>query len=458
MKTEGAILTLEEIHQLIDGDDQSIRAYFASVPYAADIAEFFEKVELKQWPRLLRLIDDPEVRAEVVALFDEARYKDLLSVLSPDEISGLIAEMESDDAADFIAILPFPKRMEVLRKMAPQERKYVQQLLKYPEDSAGGIMQLELAEVPQNANVSDAVNRVRELVEDDVEVLAVWVVDNHGRLKGNVALVDLLLHKATTPIAQLMNPDVVSVTALVDQEEVAQLFKKYDLITLPVVDDQDRLIGRIVVDDVVDVLEEEAEEDALRMGGTSTEELYHREEVISTARIRLPWLAVALGCSLISASLIKSFEPLLSRVGLVFAFLPVIMAMGGNVGTQTSTIFIRGLATNKIDLTDLPRFLYKELRVGALLGVIYGLSAGAVATFVLSHNNYPLGIVIFLSMISAGVTAAVMGVCAPALLKRLDYDPAIASGPFVTSLNDISGILIYMSTAGLFLSYLEMEL
>jgi magnesium transporter len=457
VKTENAILTFEEIHQLIDGDDQSLRAYFSSVPYPADISEFFEKVEVRAWPRLLRLIDDPEIRSEVVALFDESRYKDLLGVLSPDEISALLGEMESDDAADFIAILPFPKRMEVLRKMAPQERKWVQQLLKYPEDSAGGIMQLELAEVPENALVSDAVDRVRELVEDDVEVLAVWVVDNEGRLRGHVALVDLLLHKATTPVAALMDPDVVSVTALIDQEEVAQLFKKYDLITLPVVDDQDRLIGRIVVDDVVDVLEEEAEEDALRMGGTSSEELYHRQEVVSTARIRLPWLAVALGCSLISATLIKSFEPILERVAIVFAFLPVIMAMGGNVGTQTSTILIRGIATQKIDMSDLPKFLYKELRVGALLGVIYGLLAGVVATFVLSNYNYPLGLIVFISMVCAGITAAGMGVCAPAILKKFDFDPAIASGPFVTSLNDISGILIYMSTAGLFLSYLEMQ-
>jgi magnesium transporter len=191
------------------------------------------------------------------------------------------------------------------------------------------------------------------------------------------------------------------------------------------------------------------------MGGTSSEELYHRQEVVSTVRIRLPWLAVALGCSLISASLLRSFEPMLSRIGIVFAFLPVIMAMGGNVGTQTSTILIRGLATNKIELSNMPKFLYKELRVGALLGIIYGLSAGAVATFVLSNHNYAIGIVVFISMVCAGITAAGMGVFAPALLKRLDFDPAIASGPFVTSLNDISGILIYMSAAGLFLKYLE---
>jgi len=192
------------------------------------------------------------------------------------------------------------------------------------------------------------------------------------------------------------------------------------------------------------------------MGGTSAEELYHRQEVISTTRIRLPWLAVALGCSLISAMLITYFEPMLLGVEIIFAFLPLIMAMGGNVGTQTSTILIRGIATNKIAMSDLPKFLYKELRVGALLGIIYGVSAGAVVAFLLSDNHYMLGLVVFVSMVCAGITAAAMGVFAPALLKKLDYDPAIASGPFVTSLNDISGILIYMTTALIFLKYLAL--
>jgi magnesium transporter len=455
VNTENFSIDVEELQQLLEGDDQSLRAYFNSVPHPADITEFLEHVDVHQWPRLLRLIDDPEVRAEVVSQIDEAKWQDLLARLQPDEIAALILQMESDDAADLIAKLPIQARYDTLRRLPAEDRRHVQNLLGYPEDSAGGIMQVELAHVAQSANVADAVQKVRELVEDDVEVLVVWVVDGEERLVGYSALADLLLHKSTTPISSIVETDLVTVTPLVDQEEVARLFKKYDLITLPVVDDEGHLLGRIVVDDVVDVLSEEAEEDALRMGGTSAEELVHPEQVLSTARIRLPWLAVALGCSLVSASLLKFFEPLLERVAIVYSFLPVIMAMGGNVGTQSATILIRGFATGKSDLSDIPKFIFKEVRVGLILGVVYGTFAGIVAAFILSKHNLFLGLVVFISMVLAMMTAAVVGVIAPSLLKRLNVDPAIASGPFVTTMNDITGILIYMLTSGLFLTYLE---
>lgn len=279
-------------------------------------------------------------------------------------------------------------------------------------------MQIELARVQADAQVSDAILRVRELVEEDVEVLAVWVVDTQDCLVGSVDLSDLLIHKSTQVIRSFMKTDVICVRPLIDQKEVAQLFRKYDLLTLPVVDDENHLIGRISVDDVVDVLTEEAEEDALRMAGTSTQELIHPEQVFSTARIRLPWLAVALFCSLISASLLKFFQPLLEQMVAIYAFLPVIMAMGGNVGTQSSTILIRGLATGKADLSDIPRMLFKEIRVGLIMGIFYGACAGLVATFILSSQNYVLGCVVLISMIVAMITAAALGVLAPALLKN----------------------------------------
>ena len=455
MISENISLSLEEVHRLIDGDDASIRAYFSSVPYPADITEFLEQVDLIQWPRLLRLIEDPEKRAEVVSQIDETKWSDLLDQLQPDEIASLILEMESDDAVDIIAKLSVQARYDTLRRLPFEERRQFQNLLGYPEDSAGGLMQVELAQVRESATVEDAIATVRQWVEDDVEVLAVWVVDNQGRLVGSLTLADLLLHKSTTPIKNLVDTDVVSVKPLVDQGEVAKIFKKYDLITLPVVDEENHLLGRIVVDDVVDVLTEEAEEDALRMGGTSSEELLHPEQVFSTVRIRLPWLAIALGCSLVSAFLLKVFEPLLERAAIVYSFLPVIMAMGGNVGTQSATILIRGFATEKTDLSDIPRLLYKEMRVGFLLGITYGSFAAIVATFILSKHNYYLGAVVLTSMICAMVTASAMGVFAPSVLKRFNIDPAIAAGPFVTTMNDITGILIYMLTAGWFLSYLE---
>lgn len=455
MTQQNFSLDSEELHQLLQSDDESLKVYFSSVPYPADITEFLDHADLHQWPRLLRLIDDHEKRAAVFSGIDEVKWQDLLARLQPEEITDLVLQMESDDATDIVAKLPISVRYDILRRLPAEERQHVQQLLGYPEDSAGGIMQVELAQVYEDATVSDAIAKVRELVEDDVEVLSIWVVNKEDRLVGNVALVDLLLHKATTPIRSLLETDVVTVNPLIDQEEVARIFKKYDLITLPVVDETNRLLGRIVIDDIVDVLAQEAEEDALRMAGTSEAELQHPTEVFSTARIRLPWLAVALGCSLISASLLKFFAPLLENAMILYAFLPVIMAMGGNVGTQSSTILIRGFATDKADLSDMWQILFKEIRVGFLMGLVYGTCAGIVAAFILSKHNMYLGLVVLISMIIAMMTAAAMGVLAPSLLKKLKIDPAISAGPFVTTMNDITGILIYMTVAGFFLKNLE---
>ncbi|MBN4077420.1 magnesium transporter [Sulfobacillus acidophilus] len=454
MDRKNISLTPQEIHTLLKGDDESLRAYFQSLPHAADITEFLEKIDLNSWPRLLYLIDDTEKRAEVVSKIDETSWSQLLAKLAPDEIAALLKQMESDDATDIVSILPLQVRVEALKRLPTKERLNLQQLLKYPDDSAGGIMQIERAQVREDAQVSDAINRVRDLVEEDVEVLAVWVVDKENRLVGSVALADLLLNKATTAIKKLIKKDPISVQLLMDQEQVAAIFKKYDLMTVPVVDDENHLLGRIMVDDVVHVLAEEADEDTLRMAGTTEEELLHQEEVLSTARIRFPWLAIALFYSLISAVLLHSFESIVQKAVIIMTFIPVITAMGGNVGITSSTLLIRGFATGKVDLSKIPRILFKEVRVGLLMGLSCGLVAGAIGTYFLGDGNWYLGLVVLLSMTITMVAASSVGVFAPVILKKFNIDPAIASGPFVATLNDITGILIYMTIATLFLTRL----
>lgn len=455
MNNEQLNFTKEEIVELLSKDEETIKEHINSIVHAADINEFFRQIDVNEWPRLLRFIQSPEERAAVVFGFDRDEWKKLLPLLSPQEIAEVIKDLETDDAADLLADIPLKERFEALRLLSQKERVQVQQLLRYPEDSAGGIMQLELALVTEDATVLDATNIVRQLVEDDVEVLSVLVVDNHRRLLGSVALVDLLLNKSTTKISNIMDTDIVYVKPLLDQEEVAAMFKKYDLLTLPVVDDQGRVLGRIVVDDVVDVVSEEAEEDALHMAGTTTQELLYQTAVFATARVRLPWLGVALCCSLVSGFLLHYFEPTVERAVIILTFIPVITAMGGNVGTQSATLLIRGFATGKFDLGNVPSFLYKEIRVGLLMGMVYGLIAGLAAIFLLTNYNFFLGLVVFFAMAAGMMTAAVLGVVAPSLLKRLNFDPAIASGPFVTTLNDITGIVIYMLIASAFLPQLQ---
>jgi len=455
VKQQNTTIGIEELQELLRGDDKSLSVYFKSVTKPADLKEFFEKTELEEWPRLLKLITDPEKRAELVSQFEDPQLEKLKNQLKPKEIANLAKQMESDDAADLIGSLSDLEQIEALERLPLEERKQVQELLRYPEDSAGGIMQLEKAQVLESATVIDAIAKVRELVENDVEVLMVWVVDKQNRLVGHVALVDLLLNKSTTCVEKIMDADLVTVKPLLDQEEVAQLFKKYDLITLPVIDDKHHLLGRIVIDDVVDVLTKEAEEDALHMGGTSTEELAHQEDVLQTACIRLPWLSVAFLSSLISAFLIHTFEAVFKQAPYLFTIVPVISAMGGSIGLQSATILMRGLTSGKTSYQNLPRILFKEARVGLLVGLLIGLCAAFVAAFILQPENYLFGFVVFISMVLAMFAATSLGVVAPSILNRLGVDPAIASGPFLQTTLDITGILIFLGTASMFLKQLN---
>jgi magnesium transporter len=455
MRTETITFAKEDLEDLVNRGDDEIAKVLERFSHAADISDLLRQIDVQDWPKVLRLIKDADLMAAVASELDRDEWIKLLSLLSPPEIANIIKRLESDDAADLLLDVPLPKRLLALRMLSHAERQQVQQLLRYPEDSAGGIMQLELALVQKGDLVKDAIKMVRQLVEDDIEVLSVLVVDESNRLVGSLALVDLLLNKETTAVANIMITDVVTVKPLLDQEEVASIFKKYDLIMVPVVDDKNRVLGRIVIDDVMDVVSEEAEEDALRMAGTSTEELVNPEAVFATARVRLPWLGVALFCSLISGLLLHLFEPTVERAVIILSFIPVITAMGGNVGTQSAALLIRGFGTGKFDLSDVPQFLFKELRVGLLMGSIYGFCAALVAIFILSDFNIYLGLVVFIAMTFAMMSAALLGVIAPSMLKRFNIDPAIASGPFVTTLNDISGIAIYMLIANLFLAKLQ---
>lgn len=448
-------LETQDLEAVLLGEDVHAKAFLHLLSHPADILDALQEVEITHWPRLLRLVEDEERRAEVVAMLDDGDRDRLLDLMPPQEIGQLVREMETDDAADVVGDLEPHEQIEALEQLTAADRAQVERLLAYPEDSAGGIMQLERAQVTRDATVAGAITKVQELVDDDVEVLNIWVVDQDGKLVGYVSLTDLLLHPTHTPITSLMETPISPVHPLVDQEEVAHIFKKYDLISLAVVDDQHRLLGRVVVDDVVDVLAEEAEEDALRAAGTSTEELLYKDQVVSVARIRLPWLAINLLGSLMSAFLLHYFEPVIEQAIIIASFVPVITAMGGNVGTQSATILTRGFATGRLDLGDVPRLLYKEARVGMLMGLVCGTVVAFVAAFIMGQSQIVLGAVVFIAMFSAMTAAASVGALAPAAMERLGIDPAIASGPFVTTANDITGILIYMATAMAFLDQLK---
>jgi len=449
----------DDLSAMLMDDDDTVKTFFHLIRHPADIKEAILTVNAEEWPRLLGLIEEVDRQAEVISLLDEGDRETLLKLIPPEKLTPLLREMETDDAADWIGDLPTQElQQKALAGLEQSDREDVAGLLLWPEDSAGGIMQVERAQVSQMSTLSETIAKVRQLVDDDLEILSIWVVDAEERLVGVIPVVDLLMHKGQTLAQDIMVPPVATVKPLEDQEAVAQIFRKYDLISLPVVDENQKFLGRIMVDDVVDVITDEANEDALRMAGTSAEELLYRSQVLSVAKIRLPWLAINLMGSLVSAFMIYLFEPVIEKAIVIAAFVPVITAMCGNVGTQSATIFLRGMATGRLDVTDIPEIFSRELRIGAIMGLACGLLVGAFAYifFPVGDSVDPayLGVIVGLSMIAAMTVSAALGAIAPAGMKQVGIDPAVAAGPFVTTVNDIIGICIYMGTAIYFLDAL----
>ncbi len=444
---------LQDYSEVLLGDAQGARDFLKRVPHPADLYDVFLQVEVEHWSKLLTYIEDEDMRAQLVTLFSEGERERVFENLEPGAIAQLVQEMVSDDAVDVLGELDPAEQVEALAALSHADREAFKRLLDYDEDCAGGLMQLEMAVVSRSQTIAQIRSRVHDWVNDSLRIHQIYVVDTHQRLLGGIDLVRLLLHADSKSAGEIMKPVVAFCPPDTDQEEVAELFRKYDIVALPVLDDDGRLLGRVIVDDIVDVVDEEAEEDVLLMGGTNKEELLFHDDASQIARIRLPWLLVNLIGSLLSASLLFAFNSVLLEAIVIAAFIPVITAMGGNVGTQSATIAIRALATGRLKLEDLVESSFRELRVGLLMGSVCGLVVGCFATL-FSKGLWVLGVVVALSMITAMSAAAVVGSAAPFLLKRFEIDPAIAAGPFVTTTNDLIGIFVYMSTALLFLDWL----
>jgi magnesium transporter len=363
--------------------------------------------------------------------------------------------MESDDAADILGEMSQTQAQQVLLEMPQEEADEIIELLKYPEDCAGGLMQTELVRVPLKSTVLEAVyeiQRQHEAKEGETEIHAVYVVDDGGELRGQLSLERLILSKAEELVADLIEgQELFWVDVNDDQEEVADYFRRYDLISAPVLDSEHRLLGRITVDDIMDVIAEEASEDIFQMAGAGGEDVVY-DRVIRSASLRLPWLFTNLFGGLITGYLTWMFTRNLSEILVLVTFVPVITGMGGNVGTQSSSITVRGFAVGRIALSNIGKFFLKEMRVGALMGLVCGIALTVVG-IVWLQKPY-IGLVVGLALFMAMTLAASMGSLFPALFQRIGVDPALASGPFVTTFNDVMGILIYYTTAMMFRSLL----
>ena len=408
--------------------------------HVADIAEILEELPVSHAQFLYQIIDEEKSAEILVELNDDLR-EDLLADLSPKEIAEeVIDNLESDDAADVIGELSEEKQGEVLSHIEDKEHASdISDLLTYPEDTAGGLMAKELIKVNENWNTLQCLREMRKQAENVKQVHTIYVVNDNNILLGSMSLRRLLLTETNTPIKEIINTDIISVNATENDESIANIMNKYDLVVLPVLDKENKLIGRITIDDVMDVVKEEAEKDYQMASGIS-EDVESSDTVWELTRARLPWLLIGMIGGLLGAKVIGIFDLRGDNFELAF-FIPLIAAMGGNVGVQSAAIVVQGLANDSLKMENLFQKLVKELGVGLLNGIIcsviilgaaFGLGYGMELSFTVS-----------ISLLVVVVFAALFGTFVPLALEKYTIDPALATGPFITTINDILGLFIY---------------
>ncbi|MGH7802427.1 MAG: magnesium transporter, partial [Thermodesulfobacteriota bacterium] len=445
---EAAELTERISKCLKEGNAEGIKEVLLS-SQATEVATIFHSLEPADRPKILSSLDT-ETASKIILELEKGQRQEILSELDPEYIAKIVKEMDSDDAADLISELTVDGAKVVLAKMAPEEVKEVETLLRYPKDTAGGIMQTELVQVTYDSTVRDTINWIRLIADEVEDFYEIYVTDISDKLLGMVSLKRLVLANPMVKVGDMMEPVPVKLTPYVDQEEVANIFKKYDVVSMPVVDDVGRLLGRITADDVIDVITEEASEDIYRFAGV--QEYIHPiyTPILTKIRLRIPWILLTLfGELLIALVIVHAFKPTLERIAILAAFMPAIMATGGNVGLQTTTIVVRGLGMGTIKIGQLFKLIFSEIKEGFFLGVICGLVAAIIGA-VISMNEpqfIKLAFVIFVSMISAITATSFVGAAAPLVLYKLKFDPAAASGPFLTMFNDIFGSVVYLFIA-----------
>jgi magnesium transporter len=416
----------------------------------ADIAEIMEELDSSDASYLFQILDS-EKTAEILLELDEEVREKILRDLSPKEIAEELDELSTDDAADIIAELPADKKEEVIQELTDDEHaKDIVDLLRYDEDTAGGLMAKELVKVNENWNVLTCVREMRIQAEDVQRVHSIYVVDDEERLKGRLSLKDLLVTSTKTPISEVYIKKVDFVKVTTPDVEVARIMQKYDLEAIPVVDELGRLVGRITIDDIVDVIKEEADKDYQLAAGIS-QDVEADDSILELTKARLPWLVLALFGGFITVKVMGIFEPAMKSHGELFFFTPLIAAMAGNVGVQSSAIIVQGLANNVI-MGSLWNRLVKEVLLTLLNGSILAAILIAGSHFLLDVS-YEIGLTVSISLISVIVIASLLGTFVPILLNKFKIDPALATGPFITTSNDICGILIYFSIAKVILGF-----
>jgi len=420
-------VTVEHIYLLISRE-------LKAGTHPSDLLDLLEELSVEQIADLMQHLPVTEA-ALIFQEMKDFEQADILRLLDDERTKAILSSMATDDAVDLIGELTPEEAQEMLQLVDEEDQADFGDLLGYPEER-------------------EAISRLREIAPEAETIYYVFVVDNQNHLIGVLSLRDLIAAADGTTLKNIMKRNVISVNVAVDQEEVARIVSKYDLLAVPVVDDQDRLLGIVTVDDVIDVMEQEATEDIYRFAGAGEVEGVGLTDapVLKVVKMRLPWLIVAMLGGTISGSVIGVYRSTLETIVVLAVFIPVIMGMGGNVGTQSSTIFVRGLATGEIDKSDVWDYFFREIKVGISMGFVCG-SLISLTAFFWQGNPY-LGLVVGTSMFITICVATLIGTLVPLLLNMAHIDPAITAGPFVTTIKDVTGLLIYFGIASLFLKFL----
>ena len=440
-------VTLEDtLIALAEGKKYTTLRDILATMNAADIAAIFDEIANEKLPLLFRLLPK-ELAAETFVEMEPEVQELLIQGFSDNELKEVVDELYVDDAVDIVEEMPANVVKRILRQADPEMRKMINEILKYPDDSAGSIMTTEYVSLRPTMTVEEAIKRIRRTGVDKETIYTCYVTESNRTLVGMVSIRTLLLAEEDDVIQDIMEANVISVATLEDQETVAQMFAKYNFMALPVVDQENRLVGIVTFDDAIDVMQEEATEDFEKMAAMApSEKPYLKTGVFSLARHRIVWLLVLMISGMITGGILGRYEAAIAAMPLLVTFIPMLTDTGGNAGSQSSTLVIRGLAVNEITLRDFPRVLWKELRVSLLVGVV--LSAVNFVRLILTYpGSEMVALTVALTMLCTVIVAKTIGGVLPLIAKACRMDPAIMASPLITTIVDAVSLVIYFAVA-----------
>ena len=418
--------------------------------HPADLAEVFRHFSTEEQIEIFSLMKENEHAAEFLVELDDALVIELLENESYERIAAIIEKAPTNDQSGILNILEDEKAQSIIELLNAEEQEEIAEIMGYPDDSAGTLMNTEVFTLHESITAGEAIKTLQDQ-EGAEMVFYLYITDDDDRLVGVISLRALTTTPSSTKLKDIMIKNIHSIRPETDQEDVAKIVAQYNFLAVPVLDSDSKLLGIVTVDDVVDVIREEATEDFLRMAGAGKDREILLKSSWENAKARLPWLFASWIGGIGAASIIGTFENMLANIVALAAFIPVILGMGGNIATQSSTIIVRGMATGRVNIGGEIKLIFKEIKVGLILGSLYGILLGVFAKFTFTSAPDNLGFVVGLSICASMVVAATVGTIIPLILRKLDIDPAIATGPFVTTSIDILGVLFYFLIAGIFL-------